>query len=225
MHLLLVSLVVVAYAKPPKSEPAPVATPVPVVEAVPPPAPAPELAPEPTRLKNADLSVVIARADGTSSTLKVTGIERSIDFYADQGWTSDDGDLRISVEVGTTEKSVAWKDVKSVTVTPGKMPDDLDCTYSSDFTPWMYECTIKTVASVVMKDGTKGTVNNRHKWRFTQAEGAATEFWLFKHTARMQDEGADGSMDAEENTKIYPRLQEQLRAELKTTLVKSVTVQ
>ena len=223
MRLFLLVLVAFAFAKPKKAEPPP---PAPVVE--PAPAPVPEEPPPPaapTHVKNADLSVVITHQDGSTQSMKVVGIERSVDFYADQGWTSEDKDLRITMDVGSTEKSVAWKEVKSVSVAPGKMPDDLDCTYSSDFTPWMYECTLKTAASVVLKDGTKGVVNNRHKWRFTTEDGKESEFWLFKHTARQQDDGGDGEMDAEENTKMYPRLQEQLRAEIKTTLVKSVSVQ
>ena len=226
MRLLLVLFALVAVAKPKKQEPAPAPVPAPATEPTPPPAPVePPPPPEPTRVKNADISVVFVRQDGSSATLKVVRIERSVDFYADQGWSNTDSDLRLSIEVGTTEKAVSWKDVKSVSVAPGKMPDDLDCTYSSDFTPWMYECTIKTTANVVLKDGSKGTVNNRHKWLFATEDGTETEFWLFKHTARMQDDSGSASVDAEENTKIYPRLQEQLRAEIKTTLVKSVTVQ
>lgn len=228
MRILLLAALLVAYAKPKKETAPPVEAPPPV--AAPAPAPAPEPVEEappaaPARVKNADLSVTMVRADGSSKSLKVTGVERSIDFYADQGWSSEDKDLRISMESGTTERAVAWKDVKSISITPGKIPDDLDCTYSSDFTPWMYECTIRTTANIVLKDGSKGTVNNRHMWRFTTEDGASAEFWLFKHTARQQEDAVDGSLDAEENTGMYPKLQEQLRNELKSTIVKSITIQ
>jgi hypothetical protein len=224
--LALLALHSPAQAKSKKSEPAPApppaAEPAPApVEETPPPTPE-EAAP--THVHNADMSVTFGRQDGSSKALKVTGIERSTDFYGDEGWSSDESNLKITVEVGSTEKQVGWKDVKSVTVTPGKM-DDVDCTYSSDFTPWMYECTLKTTTNIVLKDGTKGTVDNRNKWRFTLDDGSQIEFWLYKHTERMQDDmESDGSGDAEENTKMYPRLQELLRADIKGSMVKSVAV-
>ncbi len=174
------------------------------------------------RPKNANLSVAITRADGSTQKLAVTGIERSVDFMGDQGWSSEAKDLKITIEVGATEKSVAWTDVKSVSITPAAVTD-ADCTYASDFSPWMYECTLKTTANLVMKDGSKGVVNNRHKWRFTTDEGAATEFWLYKHTAREQDEPAENG-ENEEDMGMYTKLQDQLRTELKTSLVKSVAV-
>lgn len=227
MRFFLFVLVAVALAKPKKDTteaPPPPPAPAPAAEPEPAPAPVEEAPPAPTRVKNADLSVTMTKQDGSSKSMKVTGIERSSDFYGDEGWTSDEGDLKISLESGSTEKMVSWKDVKSVSVAPGKMPDDVDCSYSSEFTPWMYECTLKTVTTVVMKDGSKGVVNNRHKWRFSTDDGSSAEFWLFKHTARMQDDGADAAADAEENTAIYPKLQEVLRTEVKTTLVKTISV-
>jgi len=175
-----------------------------------------------SRPKNANLSVTLTRADGSTQKLAVTGIERSVDFMGDQGWSSEAKDLKITIEVGSTEKNVAWTDIKSVSITPAAVTD-ADCTYSSDFSPWMYECTLKTTANLVMKDGSKGVVNNRHKWRFTTDDGAAAEFWLYKHTAREQDEPSENG-ENEEDMGMYTKLQDQLRTEVKTTLVKSVAV-
>ncbi len=174
------------------------------------------------RAKNANLTVTYTAADGVAKKLVVTGIERSSDFFGEEGWTSEPADLKIVLEVGKTEKGVAWTDVKSIAVTPGAVADS-DCTYSSDFSPWMYDCTLRTTANVVLKDGSKGVVTNRHKWRFSTDDGTRVEFWLYKHPAREQDDPAEGG-DNEEDMGMYTKLQDRLRTELKTTLVKSIVV-
>lgn len=230
MRIALLSLLLlpsIASAKPkPKSEPAP--APPPVVEA-PPPAPveappAEEAAPTaPARVNNVSLKVTVTTADGTSKTMAVTGLERSEDFHADAGWTSSPDSLKITLEVGSTEKEVKWSDVKSITITPGKMPDDVDCSYNSDFNPFMYECSIRTTTTAVLKDGSKGAVNTRNKWRLTTEDGTAAEFYLFKHTERMQGEPTED--DQIEDPGMYTRVQQSIREALKTTFVKSVTVQ
>lgn len=195
-------------------------TPAPAPPAEAPPAEAPA---EPSsRAKNANLTVTYTTVDGVAKKLVVTGIERSVDFFGDQGWSREASDLKLNVEVGKGEKGVPWTDVKSVSVTPGSVTD-ADCTYSSDYSPWMYECTLKTTVNVVLKDGSKGLVNNRHKWRFSTDDGTAVEFWLYKHTAREQDDPTEGG-DNEEDMGMYTKLQDQLRTDLKSTLVKSITV-
>ena len=201
---------------------------LPLLLAADPPAPAapPEPAPTASLPKNASLNVTITYADGRTKAGKVTGIERTSDFFGDEGWTQDEGKLKLTVESGTTEKQVAWKDVKNLTITPGKMPDDVDCTYSSDFTPWMYDCTLRTTVAAVMKDGSKGMVTNRHRWRFVFNETEPVEFSVFKYTVRMQDDGGvDVDSQQGENFKLYTRLQDELRGEMKDMLVKSISVQ
>jgi len=207
---------------PPPAEPAPAA-----------PAPAPAAEPEPAPVEaaplsvhNADLNVTITYADGSTKAGHVKGIERTVDFSGDQGWTSDEGKLRLTVEAGTSEKQVAWKDLKSVAITPGKMPDDVDCTYSSDFTPWMYDCTIRTTSAATMKDGTKGNITNRHQWRFTMDDGSTVELQVFKYSIREQDERTvEFGDESTENFKLYTKLQDELRTDLKTKIVKSISVQ
>ena len=150
----------------------------------------------------------------------------SSDLYGDEGWTSEDSKLKLTVESGSSEKQVSWKDVKSLTVTPGKMPDEVDCTYSSDFTPWMYECTLRTTVSAVLKDGSKGNVTNRHKWRFSYEDGSQLEFSVFKYTVRAPDDrDIQFGDDVGENFALYTKLQDQLRTEMKTKIVKTVSVQ
>ena len=227
--LLFLSLVAAKGGKKGKEEPAPAPTPEPAAAPAPveetPPAPPPE--PEaPKAVKNADAGITITFADGTSKAGKVTGIERTVDFYGDEGWTAEEGKIKLTVESGSTEKQVAWKDVKSLSVAPGKIPDDVDCTYSSDFSPWMYECTLRTTVSAVLKDGTKGNVTNRHRWRFSYDDGSQVELAVFKYTVREQDDRElQFGDEATENFKLYTRLQDKLRTDAKTTLVKAIAVQ
>ncbi len=226
--LPFLALLLVAAKNPKKDAPPAPETPAPAPAAepaAPPPPPEPPPAPEPpSRPKNASVKVTLTWADGHTRSGLVTGIERSADFYADEGWTADDGKLRLEVDDG--KKMVAWKDVKAITIVPGKIPDDVDCNYSSDFTPWMYECTLRTTATVVLKDGSKGVVTNRHLWRFSFEEGAAESFSIFKYTEREQDEGnVDYSSEVAENMGLYTKLQDRLRTNVKSTLLKSISVQ
>lgn len=207
----------------PAPAPAPEPAPAPVEEAPPAEAAAPA-APEPIR--NADLNVVLTYADGSTKGGHVKGIERTVDFYGDEGWTTEDGKLRLTVEANGSEKQVAWKDVKAITVTPGKIPDDVDCTYSSDFTPWMYECTLRTTVAVTLKDGSKGAITNRHMWRFTMDDGGTVEFSVYKYVVREQDtKVVDFGDESTENFGLYSKLQEKLRGDIKTAILKGVTVQ
>jgi hypothetical protein len=190
-HLLVALHGLAAHALAADPDPAPAAS-------------APEAAP--ASVTNADLRATLAYADGSTKSMHVTRIERTVDFYGDEGWTTDDGKLKLTVESGGKEKQVAWKDVKSISVVPGKIPDEVDCTYSSDFTPWMYECTLRTTANVTLKDG-------------------PVEFSVFKYTVREQDTSSADFGDAEENHGLYAKLQQQVRADAKGALLKSVTVQ
>lgn len=226
--LPFLALLLIAAKKPKNDAPAaPEAPPPPPPAAAPVEAPpeAPPPAPEaPAHPKNASLNVTLTWADGHTRAGKVTGIERSTDFYADEGWTDEDGKLRLEVDDG--KKMVAWKDVKTINIAPGKIPDDVDCNYSSDFTPWMYECTLRTTAAIVMKDGSKGVITNRYLWRFSFEDGASETFSIFKYTEREQDEGnVDYSSEVAENMGLYTKLQDRLRTNVKSAILKSITVQ
>ncbi len=181
--------------------------------------------PEASRPNNVNYTVTITRVDGTTRTGHVRGLERGADFHADQGWTEAAKDLTFDIELPKGgEKTVGWADVKSITIVPGKMPDDVDCTYSSDFNPFMYECSIRTTSTAVLKDGTKGNIITRNKWRISFDDGAPVELYLSKHTERLQADAVPGE-DQEEDPKMYTRLQQTLRETLKGPLVKSITVQ
>jgi hypothetical protein len=220
--LLLLSLLVACGPKDPPPvaaaaapEPAPAPAPAPEPE----PEPAAEAAPAPA-VSNADLQVSLTRANGSTVSGKVRRIERSEDWYGDEK-----SGLKIDAEGNGTFKQVYWPDVASVSVKPGAIPADVDCVYDSNWSPWMYDCTLKTTASLTMKDGTKWTVSNRHKWRFTFESGEVVEFWLNKHPAREQDENVvDLNTTNPENFDLYTRLQQRLREEAKTTIVTRVDV-
>lgn len=209
-----------------KAEPAPVPVPEPVAPAPAPEPVAAEPPPAPEPIRNADFSATLTYSDGSTKGGHVKGVERTADFYGDEGWTTDEGKLVLTVEANGTEKNVPWKQVKSIAIAPGKIPDDVDCTYSSDFTPWMYECTLRTTATATLTDGTKGQVTNRHLWRFTLDDGGTVEFGVYKYVSREQDtRTVEFGDETTENFALYTKLQDKLRNDVKTLLVKSITVQ
>jgi hypothetical protein len=193
--VLCLGLVAAKGGKKNKKEEAPPPAPAPAAaepapEPEPEPAPVPEEPPAPRVVKNVDpaLGVTVTWADGTTKAGKLQGIERSASFSGGDEWVEEARKLTIAVVVGSSEKSVAWKDVKSVTVAPGKLPDDVDCTYSSDFSPWMYFCSLRTTTTVVMKDGTKGTASEPYVWRLTFDDASTTDLQLYKHTELQRSE-------------------------------------
>jgi hypothetical protein len=176
-------------------------------------------------VRNANLNVTFTFMDGTTKAGHVVGIERAIDFYGDEGWSEEDGKLKLTVESGSTEKMVAWTDIKSITITPGKMPDEVDCTYSSDFSPWMYDCTLRTTAAVVLKDGSKGTITTRNRWRFSYDDGSSYEFQVFKYSLREQDTTVvEYGSEQAENYGLYTKLQDMMRTDLKGKMPKMIVI-
>lgn len=190
--------------------------------------PTPEPVPEPAApVNNADMMVSIKFADGSLKNGKVVRVERSDDFFGEEGWVDEGRRLVIDGEAGTAASSIAWTSVKSVSVTPGKVPTDVSCIYTTEVSPWMYDCTLTTTGKVVDKEGKSWTVANRHKWRFTFDDDSQVEFWLFKHAARLQDENiVDLDTENPENLRLYGKLQEQLKTEIRgNTFVTAITVQ
>ena len=214
----------------PKQAPeAPAAAPAPAPVAAPAPAPEPEPEPEPEppkEITNADLNVSITRADGTTVKGHVKRIERSSDFFGEADWITDRSDLTIQVEGPGVYTKILWTEVDRVQVAPGSVPADVDCSYDSNFRPWMYECVLKTSGNLVMSDGKKVKVDNRHKWRFTFDDDSQVEFWLKKHVARAQDDSiVDLNTSNPENYDLYKKLQQQLRDDVKGSLVIKVDVE
>lgn len=207
-----------------KKAPEVAAAPPPPVEVAPAPAPEPEPA-APVDVKNADLNVVITMADGSTKAGHVKRVERSADFFGDDAWSTEKKDLVIAAEGNGAYQKLPWTDVKLITVKPGVVPTDVDCVYDSNFTPWMYDCTLNTVATLTGADGKKWTVDNRNKWRFTFDDDSSVEFWLKKHPAREQDTAVvELETTNPENLELYKKLQARLKLEVKSTLVVKVEI-
>ena len=173
---------------------------------------------------NAALNLTIKHADGSSQSGKVVRIERSVDTHGETDWSTEESDLRFYVEGNEEYKKITWNDVKSVSVTVPKKKD-FDCLYLSDFTPWMYECSIKIVSKVTTKDGKKYAADSSKKWRFTFSDDTSAEFWMKRHYARAQDDRTVSIDDTvTQNSELYKQLQDLLRSDL-GTLTQSITIQ
>ena len=49
--------------------------------------------------------VTITYADGSTKAGHVKGVERTVDYAGDEGWTTETGKLKLSVEAGSTERA------------------------------------------------------------------------------------------------------------------------
>jgi hypothetical protein len=211
MLSLLLSLSLCAFAQ--DAAPAPEAA----AEA----APAEEAAPPVAR--NVDLQVSLTSADKKTKSGHVIRIERSEDIAGDKGWLDDDKSLKFYVESGKEYKKITWAEVKKISI---KVVDakDISCLYSSDTNPWTYECGVKLSTQLTTKDGKRYTADSGHKWRFFFEDGTEAELWLKRHYARQMDDREVQLGDNDENVALYRTLQAQLKAELSSTLVKTITV-
>jgi hypothetical protein len=225
MHLFLLAMTLVAFGGKKKKNAAEVPPPEPAVEApviepiapVEPPPPAPPA-------KNADFSVTIAHTGGASTVGHVYRVERAEDIYGDKGWTDEAKKLLFYVE-GTGEyKKIAWSDVNRITIRVKDVKDQ-SCVYSSDYSPWMYECSVKLTSSLTTKGGKTYTADSGHKWRFFLDDDKEVEFWLKRHYSREQDSEVVGLDHGNpENYELYGKLQQQLKDEVKSGLINSITV-
>ncbi|MBN1335404.1 MAG: hypothetical protein JXB39_05540 [Deltaproteobacteria bacterium] len=208
----------------PEAAPPVVAEPEP--EAAPPVEVAPPPEPEPPK-DNADFFASVTRADGKKHEGRVRLLERSTDWFAEADWSIDPPDLKVTLEGDGKEIEADWKNIRSIVIKYGKVsPENTDCFYDSEFSPWMYTCTLKGDSSATTTDGKTWKVTSRHKWRFTFLDGTTEEFWLYKHPARMQDPKTydiDVEADQLENVLLYEELQNRLWVEAKT-IVTSVAI-
>ena len=202
------------------AEAAPEVAPEPKPEPEPEPVPEPEPAMPST---NADLQVGVSLNDGSSKSGHVWLVQRSTDWYGEEGWTSAVDEVKLQLEGNGTEIHAPWADIKKISVTIAKVSESSDCTYDSNYTPWMYDCTLRNKGNAVTTDGRSWEITDRHKWRLSFDGGEELEFWLYKHPARQQDDETVGLDSAGENYDLYIGLQDRLREEVKT-MVAGVTV-
>ncbi|MEQ1508091.1 MAG: hypothetical protein ABMB14_38030, partial [Myxococcota bacterium] len=201
--------------------PVPVAAPEPAPE--PEPEPAPADIPPAQRPHNADFGAAITFADGSSQKGKVVRVERTVDWYGDQGWSDAEGDLKLTLEGGGTEVDVPWSDIRQIDITYGS-PTDVDCTYDSAFEPAMYMCVLKTTTKVKTKDAKVWDGADRHKWLFVFESGEAPEFWIAKLPERQQEAAVPELGTVEENTKLYEELQARITKTRVGKVPKSITI-
>ena len=79
-----------------------------------------------------------------STFIGVKRIERSSNFRGDEDWLTDSSDLKIAGEAPGAYKKFTWDQVKTVSVKPeAATTNNISCTYTSEYNPWVYECTVK----------------------------------------------------------------------------------
>ena len=202
--------------------------------AAPPPPPAPEEPaeppppPEPVEVRNADLNATITMADGSTKSGHVKRIERSSNFRGDEDWLTDAGDLKINGEAPGKYMKFTWDQVKSVAIKPEAANNsNISCTYSSEYNPWIYECTIKAPSTLTPKDGGSFTVDTGYKWRFVFDDDSEVEFYMKKHVVWEQDSEEVGLDTVNpENYDLYGKLQQQLKTDVKgPTMVTRIDIQ
>ena len=159
----------------------------------------------PTVEKNADLNVAMTFADGRKVEGHVIRVERGQDWFAEQGWVDSASKLVLTLDGGGTEVDRAWTDIASVDVKYGGKTD-VDCMYESEFTPWMYSCTLQTTPTVKTRDGKSWSATTRNKWRFVFDNGTTEEFFLKKLPVRQQEDPSEGHAGSE-NHALYAALQ------------------
>lgn len=210
--------------RPPEPAPAPAPAPAPVPE--PEPEPVPEPVPEtpPTaRPHNAAFSTVITWADGSATKGKVVRVERTEDWYGEEGYTDTPAKLVVTLEGGGTEVEKPWSEIRQVDITYGGKTD-VDCSYDSAFTPTMYMCTLRTTTKVKTADGKVWDGIDRHKWLFVFESGETPEFFLSKLPARKQEEEVPELGTVTENTALYETLQSELMTLRTGKVPKSITI-
>jgi len=210
--------------KPPEAAAEAAVAEAPAPEAEPEPEPEAEPEPPPPPADNADLSITVMLADGTQQAGHVKRIERSADWFAEEGWTDEERKLTLTAESNTEMLDITWEQIARITVTQGNIVNDTSCTYTSETNPWTYTCELKTPTQVALKDGRSFEITSRHKWKFIYDDGAEVEFWLAKHPVRQQDEVVQSFDRGGENTDMYAQLQDRMREEVKS-LVKTVSIQ
>jgi hypothetical protein len=222
---LALSLEGSALAKKPKpAPPAPVPAPAPAPAPEPEPEPVPEPETPPTaRPHNADFGTVITWADGSSSKGHVVRVERTEDWYGEQGYTDDPNKLKVTLEGGGTEVEKGWNEIRQVDITYGDKTA-VDCSYDSAFTPTMYMCTLRTTTKVKTADGKIWDGVDRHKWMFVLEGGETPSFFLSKLPARRQEEEVPSLGTVTENTALYEALQTELMSLRTGKVPKSITI-
>lgn len=187
----------------------------------------PEPEPEPVKPEsNTSFKVKLTSADGTVKEGKVYRIERG-DFNGMKTWKDKAHHIKVEIEAGSTAREVPWTELQSVTIKTLKIPKDVDCTYESDFSPWLYVCAVKSISKATTKDGKKWTIESKHRWRlYFEGEDEPVNLWLRKPRALQQDsEVVSLTSGSGENQKMYSQLQQRLREQSTSSMIVKIEIQ
>lgn len=228
MKIVLLSLLVACGPKKAPEAPAAAAVADAAPAAVappPPPEPEPEPEPEPPpEIVNADFNVKITKANGQVVEGHVKRVERSSDIYGEEGWLTEAKEVKFAGESSDEYRKLAWSEVKSLSMKVASM-SDVSCVYDSNFTPWMYDCTLKMPTTVVTTDGKTYQADTLKKWRLVLDDNTEVEFWMKKHRAHQQDDKrVDLDTTNPENYDLYGVLQKRLREERAGDLVVKIEI-
>jgi hypothetical protein len=228
---LLVAATVACKKTPPEPAepvpaPAPAPAPEPDVVAVPSEGGEPTTAvlPPAEREHNADFNASIVFVDGSGQKGQVVRVERTEDWYGEDGWTAAPGDLQVTLEGNGTEVQVPWTDIARVDIAYGSTPSDVDCSYDSSYDPAMYMCVNRTTTKVKTRDGKTWEGIDRHKWLFVFSSGDTAEFYVHKLPVREQEEGVPALGTVSENTELYQKLQGELATMRKGQVPATITI-
>lgn len=166
---------------------------------------------------NVNFSVRLTYADGRVHDGRVVYLERSNDWYAEEGYLDEARKLIVGLESGSDLIDVAFDEMGVVNISYGER-NDFDCLYDSSFHPWMYMCTLKTTSVATLPDGSDWQLDSRHNWQLTFDDGSTESFYLLKFPVREQE--ASGAEDNTENYELYKRLQTTGMTDIKTALIK-----
>lgn len=187
----------------------------------------PEPEPQPTIVSNTSFNMSISFASGETKSGKVLRVERSSDYPGlKEEWQDSEYKTKLFVESGSVAKDLSWTEIKSVSISYGTVPKDVNCLYDSTWTPWMYDCSINTNTKVIDTDGKTWGVDSKYLWRvYFDGEMEPVDFWIQKPHATEQDD-KEVTLDTQnpENTALYQKLQEQLKVSLGTTAVTKIII-
>ena len=187
----------------------------------------PEAPPEPEPIEsNVSFNATLTYASGEVKSGKVIRVERSQDFYGEKDWYDSAGRITIYVESGSDAEDKTWDEIGKIKIVAGKIPADSSCIYESDWMPWLYICTLDTKSTAVTKDGKSWSIDSKYKWRFYFEDESVVDFWIQKHRA-LEQSAKEVTLDTAnpEDRELYQKLQQQLREEVGSTMLRSIVIE
>jgi len=134
------------------------------------------------------LECTVATVDGKSTSGTLTHVFRGSDWYGND--PEKNSGIAVSADVNLFDTD--WKNIKSISVSRPNTSSDMDCYSDEDKDPILWECTLKQVSSVRMREKHEysGTykVDTRETFTFVfdNDVDTAVTFRLYKLVANTQ---------------------------------------